>query len=101
MANKGKMRQPRRSRDDWASLISEQAESGLSQRAFCESRHLSVSTFCNAKRRAAAAVTDEAPGVGDDFVPVVFDTEASVPTAQRWSIELALGSGVVLRIRSV
>jgi len=79
----------------------EQAESGLSQRAFCESRHLSVSTFCNAKRRTGAAARDGVPGIGGDFVPVTFDTEPSTSATQRWDIELALGSGAVLRIRSV
>ena len=101
MARKRNTRQPRRSREEWARLISEQAESGLTPRAFCQSRHLSVSTFCNAKRRAAAATRDSAPGIGGDFVPVIFDTDISEPATQRWDIELALGSGVVLRIRSV
>ena len=101
MTGKRQRRQRRRSRDEWARLFSEQAESGLSQRAFCEARHLSVSTFGNAKRRARAGAGVSASGVGDDFVPVIFDTEASVPATGRWDIELTLGSGVVLRIRSV
>jgi hypothetical protein len=101
MARKRETRQPRRGRDEWARLFSEQAESGLSQRAFCESRHLSVSTFCNAKRRAGAAARDGAPGIGGDFIPIIFDTETSEPATERWNIELDLGSGVVLRIRSV
>jgi hypothetical protein len=101
MARKGETRQPRRSREEWARLISEQAESGLSQRAFCRSRHLSVSTFGNAKRRARAATRDRAAGVAGEFVPVTFDTGASQSAAERWDIELALGSEVVLRIRSV
>ncbi len=56
MPRNRKPRQARRSRDEWARLISEQAESGLSQRAFCHSRDLSVSTFCNAKRRRSVPI---------------------------------------------
>ena len=101
MARKREARQPRRSRGEWARLFSEQAESGLSQRAFCELRHLSVSTFGNAKRRARAAARDGGSGFGGDLVPVIVDTEPSAPTTERWNIELDLGSGLVLRIRSV
>ena len=101
MASKRKARQARRSRDEWRRLISEQAESGLSQRAICQSRHLSVSTFGNAKRRVRAAARDGASGIGGDFIPIIFDTETSEPATERWNIELDLGSGVVLRIRIV
>ena len=101
MARKRKTRQPRRSREEWARLILEQAESGLSQRAFCQSRHLSVSTFCHAKRRGVATARAGVARIEGDFVPVVFDTDMSEPATQRWDIELALGAGVVLRMRSV
>lgn len=103
MPRQRKTRQARRSPEEWARLISEQAESGLSQRAFCRSRALSVSTFCNAKRRAGFTARDTASGPGGDFVPVIVGTgiKGSEPTTQCWDIELSLGSGVVLRIRSV
>ncbi len=36
---------PRRTAEQWRSLIAEQAESGLSQQAFCKRKRLSLSTF--------------------------------------------------------
>ena len=101
MAGKGKERRPRRTREEWAALISEQAESGLSQRAFCESRDLSISTFSNAKRRARTAPGDDEAQRAGEFVPVIVDAETTQATARRWDIELALGPRVVLRIRGV
>ena len=44
----------RRTAEQWAALLAEHGESGLSQRAFCRSRGLSVGAFYNAKSRAKA-----------------------------------------------
>ncbi len=41
----------RRTPEQWRNLIDQQYESGLSQKAFCQSHGLSLATFTNWKRR--------------------------------------------------
>lgn len=88
----------RRCADQWRTLIAEQAESGLSQEAFCKEKRLALSTFANWKRRLAASE------------PVIEDEPAPDPTtwidlgnlgarSSGWDIELDLGDGVCLRLR--
>lgn len=97
MRGKRKTRQARRSREQWAALFAEQADSGLSQTAFCASRGIVVSTFTNAKRRL-----DVSGGHADhDFVALSMDGSTTRDVTPAWNIELSLGAEVVLRIRSV
>lgn len=102
MARQRKRRQARRTAEEWAVLLAEQAESGLSQAAFCMSRGLTLPSFVNAKHRFR---TEGVPAGGmsrrDDFVALDIDTEHPPPPATTWDIELSLGTQVVLRIRSV
>jgi putative transposase len=79
----------RRSGAEWERLVAEQAGSGLGQRAFCEQRGVSYGTFCGWRRR----LREE--GSGARFVEVALE---GAPLA-RWEVELALGDGVVLRLR--
>jgi hypothetical protein len=97
MRGKGNTRRTRRSREQWAALFAEQADSGLTQAAFCASRGMVVSTFTNAKRRLRE--TPDRLG-GDDFVALDMDRSATRDVASAWDIELSLGTEVVLRIRS-
>ena len=68
-------RHVRRSRSNWQQLIDEQVRSGLSQRAFCAARALSVKSFQHWKRQLAAT--------------------AASPSSP-W---LELGDGICLRLR--
>jgi hypothetical protein len=43
------MRQPRRSREQWAAIIAKQQSSGLTQTQFCREFHLNYATFCARK----------------------------------------------------
>ncbi len=86
-------RYSRRSRSQWARLVSEQRESGLSQRAFCERRGLSISSFTHWRRRLQV---DGDEGINETgFIELALD-----PTqVEAWDVELTLGAGVVLRVR--
>ena len=94
MAGKERRRRIRRAASEWSSLITEQADSGLSQRAFCASKGVSLSSFCAARRRLAMPTPVTRL---DDFLAIPVD---SVP-ASGWEVELDLGEGVVLRMRRV
>lgn len=89
----------RRSADQWRALISEQADSGLSQSAFCNRKQIALSTFTNWKRRLAgqAAATGESD---DESVSSPWIELGAVGGSQPgWDIELDLGDGVCLRLR--
>ena len=100
MARHRRQRQTRRSAEQWAVLLTEQAESGLSQGDFCAARGLTLSSFANAKRRLANAAGVDGTAEGNDFVALTIDPEHPPPSPVRWDIELSLGAQVVLRIRS-
>ena len=99
MRGKRKTRGARRSREQWAALLAEQAQSGLSREAFCSSRGLVLSTFANAKRRLREAA--DTAGSGEDFVALSVESPTPQSVAPAWDVELSLGADVVLRIRSV
>jgi len=99
MRGKRKTRQARRSRGQWAALLAEQAESGLTREAFCASRGLVLSTFANARRRMRE--TPDTAGSGEEFVALSMDPSTTQAVVSAWDIELSLGADVVLRIRSV
>lgn len=100
MAGKRKTRQARRSREEWARLFTEQAESGQSRAAFCASRGLLLSTFANARRRLVAVDSSGVARGHDDFVALDVDVDSRPPATTHWNIELCLGSDIVLRLRS-
>jgi len=87
----------RRSRAQWQWLIAEQAGSGLSQRAFCERRGLAYATFCGWRRRLREELAARArESDGPAFVEL---DVAGAASGSGWEVELALGEGVVLRLR--
>lgn len=87
----------RRSADQWRKLIAEQADSGLSQEAFCKHKRLALSTFANWKRRLGtepAAETERAPDSS-----TWIDLGSLGGRSSGWDIELDLGDGICLRLR--
>lgn len=87
----------RRSAGQWQELIAEQADSGLSQRAFCKHKRLSLSTFSLWKRRLAGSEPKQS-GESQDPSPWI-DLGNLGSGESGWEIELDLGGGVCLRLR--
>lgn len=92
MAHKKRRQYVRRSATQWASLVSEQAESGLNQRRFCERHGLSYASFGYWKRRLGEERRNSRRG----FIELAVERATD---DSRWDVELSLGDGVVLRIR--
>jgi len=86
----------RRSRDEWQRLLTEYQESKLSQRAFCQQRGLTLSTFNHWKRRLSSA-PPALPSKANDWLELPLGPVQSA--GQSWEIELELGNGVCLRLR--
>ncbi len=92
-----KITRTRRSADQWRKLIAEQADSGLSQEAFCKEKRLALSTFANWKRRLGSE-----PAVRDEQAPdpsTWIDLGSLGARSSGWDIELDLGDGICLRLR--
>ena len=88
--------QHRRSHEEWQRLITEQQQSGLSQRAFCREHGLALSSFRNWKQRLAATHPVPETG-GGEWLELPLGLDRS--TAPHWEIELDLGNGICLRLR--
>ena len=88
---------PRRTAEQWRSLIAEQAESGLSQQAFCKRKRLSLSTFALWKRRLSESGKAALIQSEDQASWIELGQLASARAG--WDIELDLGDGVCLRLR--
>src|SRR5210317_271501 len=86
----------------WQQIVNQQHESGLSQKAFCQSREISLSTFTNWKRKLRQEPEANAIDCQSEQQPdwVEFQMDAlSVPPDNSWHMELELPGGVVLRMR--
>lgn len=92
-------RSARRTRAQWSALIEQYGQSEQTQTAFCSARGLAISSFTKALRR------ERENGVAVEhtraFVPVLVDGAAEHAQSPAWDVELTLGKGTVLRIRSV
>jgi putative transposase len=86
-------RRTRRSRDEWQRLVSEQAESDLTQTAFCEANGLSVASLQYWKRKLA----DRSEAIPS--APWVDLGTLAAAGSPGWDIELQLGDGICLRLR--
>jgi len=86
-------RRVRRSREDWQRQVSEQAESGLTQTAFCKTNGLSVASLQYWKRKLADDV-ETVPSA-----PWVDLGTLAAAAAPGWELELQLGEGICLRLR--
>jgi len=91
-------RYQRLSAERWQALLDEQQHSGLSMRAFCKARGLTVSTFYGWKKRLSDA---DATGASFERLFTALTPALSQPTGPEggWEIELDLGDGVCLRLR--
>ncbi len=94
-----------RSRSQWQAIVNDFHDSGLSQITFCKQRGIPVSSLSR-WQRIFAQQTEVVAGQAD-FVDVT-EPLALVPPASvtrdtdntDWQVELVLGKGIVLRLRT-
>jgi len=100
MTPKGKPRhyRPRRSAQEWAELIARYERSGLSVAKFCAKEALVVSTFHRWQLQLRGASVLAAPRAEATVAPFV-ELPSQPAAASGFDIELALGRGVILRMR--
>ena len=89
-----------RTRKQWKSLVDEFTSSGLTKTAFCK-KH-SIATSCLYRWQK---VFEGQPALAD-FIDITQPVSQATPelsandTSAQWQVELELGAGIVLRLRT-
>ena len=84
--------------EQWQQVIDQQQTSGMSQRVFCNTHSIGLSTFTHWKRKlqkSPAPASKELPRQ-QEWVELSSQPET---TSQIWHLELELPGGVTLRMR--
>lgn len=90
-----------RSKDQWKALLDELASSGLTKTDFCQKHSIAPSNLYRwQKLLTEEATTDDFINITEPLVQAVPETPVSV-SDNPWQVELALGAGVVLRVRTL
>jgi hypothetical protein len=91
----------RRSRAEWQSLIARAERSPLSVRAFCAAQGISTASFYLWRQRLGEDQEQQAPAAARflDLGELAAPAGAGAQDAGGWELELALGDGLVLRLR--
>lgn len=92
-----KERRIQRTQAQWAQVISEQAESGLTQEVFCERHDVGLGAFGKAKRQLSRVGDVRSLNGTSEFVSVPVEPTLS----GQWEVELSVGRDVVIRIRGL
>lgn len=91
----------RKSRDEWVGLMAAYEAADLPQREFCKAHGVAYSSFCYWRKRLSPEAGSNTAALVE--LPAAFAerlTGEPPPVASSpWRVELALGTGTVLRIR--
>jgi len=90
-------RRVRRSREEWRALLQRFEHSGQGREEFCRDQGLTRSSF-DRWRRAFGGTASGRGAVNDSALFVELTSQESA-SAGGWDVELALGDGMVLRLR--
>ena len=93
----GSIRYQRRTTSEWEKLIARFEHTGQTRKSFCLSQGVSVSTFDLWRRKLRGSTAQQSGPCESMFVEV---SEVEPAQSSSWDVELELGGGVVLRVRS-
>ena len=89
-----------RSKKQWQALLAEFNTSDLSQDAYCKKRRISLSSFHKWRKYFSSQSTESA------FADITAQVTEAVPLSTEhpnnapWQVELELGHGIILRLRT-
>ena len=87
-------RNPRRSAAEWATLVADYRDSGLSIQAYCDEKHIVAATFHKWKRRLSSSSTARS-SQKPAFVPVAC-TDTTPPAVS--SVTVQIGPSITLSL---
>ena len=97
-------RKPRVVHDEasWRQLIAQYETGSLTQKSFCQQHRISVSSFHKWRHRFKHEDADHFIDISKAIVPTHHTSESAVEQESSvWQVELELGQGMVLRVRSI
>ena len=89
----------RRSQQEWRQLLVRQEASGTGVEAFCRAESVSGGSFYRWRRRLSEGADQPRSPAGGYPSGTFFDLGTLAGGSGRWELELALGGGLVLRLR--
>jgi len=95
-----KTRQPRRTQSQWAQIIEQQSQSGLTIRAFCDQNDIGFASFGKWKRRLANETPREMATPAFQPIAIEESVGGKSPDYDKTSVTLTLGSHITLSIQS-
>mgnify|MGYP000613266978 CR=1 FL=1 len=95
-----KLKPARLTRTQWEKLIEDKAESPLTIEKYCKQKQVTVSSFYAWRTRLKKAqIIKSSNKVPDEWLPISLPASLTQEKS-RWDIELALPSGITLRMKS-
>jgi len=88
----------RRTRLEWARILSDYKASGLTQRKFCDERGVAYSSFCYWRKRLSQE-NGSSPLIELPMNLNIAEIPDSIGSTPDWRVELDLGHGITVRIR--
>ena len=95
------------SADQWQQIMDHYHRSGLNQKTFCQQEGLAMSTFSKWRKQLGLVNNRPAVDTPADFRPLMSSPPLTVTAADEqprdhghWDIELTLGAGIILRLRT-
>ena len=97
MNSQPKSNNPRKTRSEWMSLVTDAEQSSLPAATFCEQQGLPYKSFMKWR----STFRSEKNQTKKQFLEITPKNSTSSPavSSQNWDVELVLGCNVVLRIR--
>jgi len=90
-------RRPRKTRKQWEAIMADFQHSPLSLRDFCQDQNLAIGTFSKWRQR----LSKPSPKPVSPLLELIPPTQAVPSEPDTWQVELALGNGMTLRIRTL
>lgn len=90
-------RRPRKTRSQWQDIIADFNQSHLPARIFCSDHDLAYGTFAKWRHRLAKSVQKKAEPAR--LIELIQPTSNKLE-ADHWQVELALGNGMILRLKT-
>lgn len=86
----------------WRQLITQYETGSLTQKCFCQQHRISVSSFHKWRNRFKHEDEGHFIDISQAIVPTHHTSESAVEQENSvWQVELELGQGMVLRVRSI
>ncbi len=92
-----RQKRPRKTKSQWQAVMAGFHQSNLSARAYCQEQGLAYGTFTKWRQRLAAPSTLESRS---NLIELISPAPAVQIKPDHWQVELELGNGMTLRVRT-